>query len=1121
DSGHRNSPRVSPSTGSATLSDAVPDEIGSLVNLTALDLSNNGLTGDLPDSLNVLSFLLRLVLANNQLTGPLPQPYLGANSKFFLDARNNLFTGPPRVKGICPNARPTKLLARSPHACGSLAAPAACSLLARGPLAAPAARLPPACGPLAAPAARWAELLRSGVDIFDLDYDAILAAMYALSVSAESDCYMCVPPDPGIEATALGASESGTLPGIALAEALHTFTLSEYYALACSGVLYSEYNPSRCPRWLELLRSGVDIFALDYDAILAAMYALSVSAEGDCYLCVPRDPQIEAASLGASESALPGTAPAEALHTFTLDSDASRCFFRDNTTLTSLPALVPVRLADPSGGPVLARSSTTLPCPAVPSGSLSSLHLPSFFTNLVSTAALQDAMVTTTTPGGQRVSICTCTQTGRHLAMFTRRPGSSLYTLATEPPQVAASAKESASGPVAAPCSCRLLTHQTLLWHHRLGHPSLPRLRGMHSRLLVSGLPRSLPPLPPSLAPPYLPCVEGRQLAAPHSSFPPTTTPLQSPHMDVWGPARVNGQGRERYFLLVVDDYTRYTTVFPLRSKGEVPDVFIPWIRAVRLQLRERFREDLPVLRLHSDRGGEFSSDLLQDVCRGEGILQSFTLLASPQQNRIAEHRIGLVMEVARTSMIHAAAPHFLWPFVVRYAAHQLNLWPRVSLRETSPPLRWMRKVGDASVFQVWGSRAFVRNNSADKLSSRAIPCVFLGFPQDARGWQFYQPTSRRVLPSQDVTFDESVFFYRLFPYSTAPFPPPTPHQSFLPQVLLRPTPRDSGAARGATSGGAASGGAEPVREELGHSFLTGQPARGDLAAPPTWLHWVVSCRYSVEPPSASLWSPPGASRREWHDTLRMTLAALGFAPSSADLSRFLRTDTSLLSFYVLMYVDNLVFATSDTTALAFVNSELQKRFTCTDLGEVRNYLGLQITRDRARRTITLTQSYMVHRVLQRFGFWYSLPQSTPLPTSHSLSAPPLNESIEPSGMYVELVGCLMVLRYLCSTSGMGHVLGGWGPVVLTGHANAFWVDDLATQWSSQGYTFSLGSGSVSWRSTRSSSVLSSSCEAEIYTGAMAAKELRWLTYLLTDLGERPRSSLVLYVDNKAMIALC
>ncbi|CAI7756116.1 unnamed protein product [Closterium sp. NIES-54] len=271
---------------------------------------------------------------------------------------------------------------------------------------------------------------------------------------------------------------------------------------------------------------------------------------------------------------------------------------------------------------------------------------------------------------------------------------------------------------------------------------------------------------------------------------------------------------------------------------------------------------------------------------------------------------------------------------------------------------------------------------------------------------------------------------------------------------------------------------------------------------------------------------------REWHDTLRTTLAALGFAPSTADPSLFLRTDTSLPPFYILVYVDDLVFATADTAGLAHLKSELQKRHTCTDLGELHSYLGLQITQDRAQRTITLTQSHMVQQVLQRFDFTYSSPQATPLSTRHSLSALPSDESVEPSGLYPELVGCLIhrpehmaaakrVLRYLCSTSGMGLVLGGRSLVVLTGHADASWVDDLATQRSSQGYTFSLGSGSVSWRSTRSSSVLGSSCEAEIYAGAMAAQELRWLTYLLTDLGEPPRSPPVQYVDNKAMLALC
>ncbi|CAI7902539.1 unnamed protein product [Closterium sp. NIES-54] len=116
----------------------------------------------------------------------------------------------------------------------------------------------------------------------------------------------------------------------------------------------------------------------------------------------------------------------------------------------------------------------------------------------------------------------------------------------------------------------------------------------------------------------------------------------------------------------------------------------------------------------------------------------------------------------------------------------------------------------------------------------------------------------------------------------------------------------------------------------------------------------------------------PKMTTLRWHDKLKTTLAALGFAPSTADPSLFLRTDTSLPPFYVLVYVDDLVFATADTKALTLVKSELQKRHTCTDLGELRSYLGLRITRDRAQRTITLTQLHMVHQVLQRFGFQFS-----------------------------------------------------------------------------------------------------------------------------------------------------
>ncbi|CAI7898785.1 unnamed protein product [Closterium sp. NIES-54] len=336
----------------------------------------------------------------------------------------------------------------------------------------------------------------------------------------------------------------------------------------------------------------------------------------------------EAASLGACEPGSTGAPPVEALHTFTLDSGSTRCFFRDCTTVTPLIAPVPVSLADPFRGPVVARSSTILPYPAAPSGSLAGFYLPSFTTNLVSNAVLHDLFVT----------------------VAASRP-------------MTASSQVSASGQLAVSCSC---------------------------------LPRSLPPLPCSLAPPCLPCVEGRQSASPHSSFPPTTAPLQTLHLDVWGPAPVRGTDQERYFRLVVDDYTRYTMVFPLRSKADVYKVLIPWIRATRRQLRERFRRDLPVLCLHSDRGSEFSSGLLAEFCRDESIVQSFTLLASPHHNGIAEHRIGLIME--------------------------LNLWPHVSLPETSPTLRWTGKVGDASAFWVWGTLPLLRDTTANKISPRTLP---------------------------------------------------------------------------------------------------------------------------------------------------------------------------------------------------------------------------------------------------------------------------------------------------------------------------------------------------------------------------------------------------------------
>ncbi|CAI7890942.1 unnamed protein product [Closterium sp. NIES-53] len=198
---------------------------------------------------------------------------------------------------------------------------------------------------------------------------------------------------------------------------------------------------------------------------------------------------------------------------------------------------------------------------------------------------------------------------------------------------------------------------------------------------------------------------------------------------------------------------------------------------------------------------------------------------------------------------------------------------------------------------------------------------------------------------------------------------------------------------------------------------------------------------------------------REWHDTLRTTLAALDFFPSSADPSLFVRRGSTL--FFVLVYVDDLVFSTPIPRAL----------------------------------------------ILTRFGFPFSKVQPTPLAVDHGLTAPPSDEPFEYSDPYPELAA-KRVAKYVASTSGMGLVLGGKQPVTLTGFSDSSWADDAESLQSIEGYCFSLGTGAVLWRSTQASSISSSSCEAEVYAAAMTAQELCWLSFLLTNLGEQPRSPL-------------
>ncbi|CAI7807384.1 unnamed protein product [Closterium sp. NIES-53] len=269
---------------------------------------------------------------------------------------------------------------------------------------------------------------------------------------------------------------------------------------------------------LDLLGTPHAMYAVVDSSASDSVYS-SVACLGACLAELPL------ASVGTCVFTSPGARSEDASLSFTLDSGALHCFFRDHTTLTPLPAPVSVALADPTSGPVTARYTTTLPCPAVPSRSLTGFHVPSFLRNLVGVRPL----------------------VSQHVGVWIEPFGETATLTCLLPPLRRSRAQVPVSGPVSASCSCRSLAHPTVLWHHRTGHPSLPRLRAMSRQRLVLGLPRVLPSLPPLLAPPCDPCVEGRLRATPHSSsLRPATEPFETLHLDAWGPAPRLGPERER-----------------------------------------------------------------------------------------------------------------------------------------------------------------------------------------------------------------------------------------------------------------------------------------------------------------------------------------------------------------------------------------------------------------------------------------------------------------------------------------------------------------------------------------------------------------------------------------------
>lgn len=245
-------------------------------------------------------------------------------------------------------------------------------------------------------------------------------------------------------------------------------------------------------------------------------------------------------------------------------------------------------------------------------------------------------------------------------------------------------------------------------------------------------------------------CLLGKMTKAPFTGHGKrATVRLELIHSDVCGPMRSMARGGYFYFITFTDDFSRYGYVYHLKNKSEAFEKF----KEYKAEAEKQTGESIKTLR--SDRGGEYLSHEFKNYLRECDIVSQLTPPGTPQWNGVSERRNRTLLDMVRSMMSQAALPISFWGYALETAAYTLNRVPTKTVQQT-PYEIWTERRQSMSFMKVWGCEAFVKRLMSDKLGPKSEKCIFVGYPNETKGYSFYNPSENKVIVARTAVFLES-----------------------------------------------------------------------------------------------------------------------------------------------------------------------------------------------------------------------------------------------------------------------------------------------------------------------------------------------------------------------------